>query len=153
MEKAKTKYAVRGKAQSGNALIEFSICATVLFLMFCGIVDFARLFSVGDKAVGAAAAGTDYGSLSPAHWSDYTGMQTAAANAANNPTGFTATASQFCTCTIGGSLVACDPSSCAQGYALTYVQTQVNIPWSSILPYPGMPSVTSFGATSTVRVQ
>src|SRR5207302_8187345 len=96
-----------GNRERGSVLIEFAISSTLLFLFFFGIVNFARMFTAAEVVADAAAAGTQYGALSPAHYGDFTGMQNAAqADAANAP-GLTATASQFCTCSIGGAHTSC----------------------------------------------
>jgi Flp pilus assembly protein TadG len=144
--------AVRRGAQRGNAMIEFALCAVLLMLITVGVTDFARLFTVADMAASAAAAGAGYGALSPAHWSDYTGMQTAALNDAGNATGVTATGSNTCYCTLGGSAVTC-PASCNTGTAMTYVTVTVTVPYTSYFSYPWMPNLPSITTASSVRVQ
>src|SRR5579864_8555248 len=72
--------------QRGNALIEFSLTAVVLFLLSCGVADFSTLVILNRMADGAAAAGTRYGALTAAHYGDLTGMQNAAlADTGNYP--------------------------------------------------------------------
>ena len=140
----------RRKDQRGSALLEFAICAVMLLLITCGVTDFSRLFFFADMATGAAAAGTQYGTLSPAHWSDFAGMQTAALNDTGNLSTATATAVQKCYCTIGGDPVSC-PADCTT--AETYVQVKVTIAYTPIFTYPLLPNVTSLSSVSTVRVQ
>src|SRR5579862_996314 len=103
--------AKRRAGQGGNALIEFALCSVLLLLITVGVTDFSRLFAVADTTANAAAAGAQYGALSPSHWSDFTGIQTAALNDAGNGTGITATASNTCYCTVGGTPTTC-PASC-----------------------------------------
>src|ERR1035438_3338557 len=100
--------------QRGNTLIEFALCSVLLMLITVGVTDFSRLFAVADTAASAAAAGTQYGALSPAHWSDYTGMRTAALNDAANATGVTAVATNTCYCSLGSAVTTC-PASCTSG--------------------------------------
>ena len=90
--------ASRKRRQAGNALIEFSLCATVLLLITCGVSDFARLFSLSNMVTGAASAGLGYAAIGPHYWTDYTDIQAAALNDTGNYPGATAIASSFCTC-------------------------------------------------------
>ena len=138
--------------QRGNALVEFAVSSVLLLLLSIGVTDFARIFSVADAAASAAEAGTTYGALSPAHYGDLDGMQTAAKDDAGNPTGMTAVASQVCTCSIGGAAVDC-PAICSTGTAETYIKVVVTIPVTMAFSYPWMPAVTSMSGLSMVRVQ
>jgi len=142
----------RRGTQRGNALIEFGLCAVLLMLITVGVTDFARLFTVADMAASAAAAGAGYGALSPAHWSDFNGMQTAALNDAGNATGVTAVGSNTCYCSLGGTATTC-PASCSVGTPMTYVTVRVTVPYTSYFSYPWMPSLPSMSTTSSVRVQ
>jgi Flp pilus assembly protein TadG len=133
-------------------LIEFALSSSLLFLLMFGVIDFSRMFSSACGVQGAARAGTQYGMLSPAHYNDFTGMQNAALADAGTPAGMTATASQFCACSIGGTRQDC-PASCPSGSPETYIQMDVSLPYTTIATYPGVPSVTNLKATSIVRVQ
>jgi Flp pilus assembly protein TadG len=138
--------------RSGNTLIEFALSSSLLFLLMFGVIDFSRIFTFGCAVEGAARAGTQYGMLSPAHYNDFGGMQIAAlANAGNLP-GMTATASQLCTCSIGGPRESC-PATCSSGSPETYIQMVVSMPYTTMFSYPGIPGTTNLSATSIVRVQ
>ena len=123
-------------------------------MITAGVTDFSRFITAADAAAGAAAAGTQYGALSPAH-SNFAGMQNAATIDAANYPGTTAVASQFCACTVGGSRVACPPNCNLAGGETpeTYIQVTVTIPFTPLFPYPGMPTGTSITSSSAVRVQ
>jgi Flp pilus assembly protein TadG len=138
--------------QRGNTLIEFALCSILLMLITVGVTDFSRLFSVADTAASAAAAGAQYGALSPAHWSDYTGMQNAALNDAGNTAGVTTTASNTCYCSVGGLPTTC-PASCGSTAPITYVTVKVTVPYSAYFNYPWMPTLPSITSTNSVRVQ
>jgi Flp pilus assembly protein TadG len=142
----------RRKRQGGNAIIEFSLCAGVLLMMACGVTDFARLFNLANMSTGAASAGLGYASISPANWSDFTDIQTAALNDTGNYPGATATATNFCTCGIGETQVSC-PATCSTGTAQTYVQVSVTIPFSPIFHYPGVPNPINVTQVACARVQ
>jgi Flp pilus assembly protein TadG len=139
-------------ARSGNLLLEFALSSTVLFLLMFGVIDFSRIFSQACAVQGAARAGTQYGMLSPAHYNDLAGMQNAALASAGSPAGMTATASQFCACSIGGSSQSC-PATCSSGSPETYIQMTVTMPYNTLYSYPGVPAVTNLSSTSIVRVQ
>ena len=142
----------RRATQRGNALIEFALTSVLLMLITVGVTDFSRLFAIADMAASAASAGAQYGALSPAHWSDFTGMQTAALNDAGTQTGATATATNTCYCTLGGTATTC-PASCGGASGITYVTVSVTVPATSYFNYPWMPSIGSLSSTNTVRVQ
>lgn len=139
-----------GRRQEGNALLEFAIMSVVLLLLTCGVADFARLFSAADTAAGAAEAGVEYGALSPAHM-DYTGMQNHALADTGNYSGATAKATDFWTCSIGGSQVS-DPSTCS-GSPQHYIQVLVTIPFKSVVNYPWVPNPISISQLACARVQ
>jgi hypothetical protein len=79
-------------------------------------------------------------------------MQNAALANAGSPSGMTATASQFCACSIGGSRQSC-PATCSSGSPETYIQVTVSMPYTTMFSYPGMPATTNLGGSSIVRVQ
>jgi Flp pilus assembly protein TadG len=136
----------------GNMLIEFALSSSLLFLVMFGVIDFSRIFSSACKVQGAARAGTQYGMLSPAHYNDFTGMQNAAQANAGSPAGMTATASQFCACSIGGTQQSCPPT-CSTGSPETYIQMVVSMPYTTTFTYPGIPHVINLAGSSAVRVQ
>ena len=140
------------KSERGSVMIEFALSAAMLFLFFFGIVNFARLFNAAEVVADAAAAGTQYGALSPAHYGDFTGMQNAATADAPNAPGLTATASQFCTCSIGGAHTSC-PATCDGGDPETYIEVDTSLPFTATLTFPGAPKVVNLTSTSVVRVQ
>ena len=138
--------------QSGNMLLEFALSSTVLFLLMFGVIDFSRMFSSACAVNGAARAGTQYGMLSPAHYNDFPGMQNAALANAGNPDGMMATASQFCSCSIGGARESC-PAPCPSGNPETYIEVDVSMPFNTLFNCPGIPPVTNLRASSVMRVQ
>jgi Flp pilus assembly protein TadG len=154
MMKTKIKPSPARRAnQRGNAMVEFAICAVVLMMITIGVTDFSRLFSVAEVSASAAAAGAQYGALSPAHWSDFAGIQEAAQDDAGNVSNATATASNTCYCTVGGLPVTCPADCSGGGSPMTYITVTVSTPFSSAFNYPWMPAVTSISSTNSVRVQ
>lgn len=142
----------RKRRQGGNAMMEFALAGSVLFVVMFGVADFARMFSSASVVASAARAGTQYGMMSPAHYGDYTGMQNAALADAQNASGLTITATQFCACSLGGTHTTC-PATCSTGSNETYIQVTASMPFSTSFSYPGVPSTNTLTTTSVVRVQ
>jgi Flp pilus assembly protein TadG len=150
----------RRNGQRGNSLLEFALMSVVLLLITGGVADFARMFSIANMAAGAAEAGLQYGALSPAHWADQggasteeSGMVTAAKNATGNYPGVTAVASEFWTCSIGGTQYTTQPTCANSATPQTYIQMSVTIPYTSIFKYPFIPDPVSISQLACARVQ
>jgi Flp pilus assembly protein TadG len=142
----------RRRRQRGNALIEFALSSTLLLSIAIGITGFARIFNLANMAAGAAAAGIQYGALSPSHYNDLSGMQTAALNDTGNYAGASAVATQFCTCSIGGTQGSC-PASCGGSLGQTYIQVSVTIPYTSVISFPSIPNPVNITQSASARVQ
>jgi Flp pilus assembly protein TadG len=143
----------RRKRQGGNAIVEFSLCATVLLMMACGVTDFARLFNAANMATGAAEAGLAYASIGPENWTDYDNIQKSATNDTGNYPGATATASNFCTCGVGTTQGAC-PATCGNGVTYQqYVKVSVTIPFKPMFNYPGVPDPINITQVACARVR
>ena len=149
--KSRTTRARRTR-QGGNSLVEFALMSVVLLMLTCGVADFARLFSIANMAAGAAEAGVQYGALSPSHYSDPSSMRTAALADTGNYPGADATASQFWTCSVGGTTYTTQPT-CTSGALETYIQVVVTIPYTSIFKYPMIPNPVSISQLACARVQ
>ena len=140
--------------ERGSAVLEFALCACLLLMIAAGVTDFSRFITAADLAASAAAAGAQYGALSPANYGDLTGMQNAALMDASSFPNATAVASQVCACSVGGSPVSCPANCTYQGESPeTYIKVTVNIPFTPLFPYPWIPAATSVASSSTVRVQ
>jgi hypothetical protein len=122
-------------------------------LLTVGVTDFSRLFAIADVAASAAAAGAQYGALSPSHWSDTQGIHDAAiADAGSTLTGVTVTPSTTCYCNLGGIATTC-PASCGGASQIEYVTVSVTVPSTSYFSYPWMPTISSLTSIDSVRVQ
>ncbi|MDZ4796779.1 MAG: TadE family protein [Bryobacteraceae bacterium] len=142
----------RGRRRRGNASIELALTATFMITAMFGIIDFGRMFGVASAVSSAARAGTMYGSQDVARSSDFNGMQTAAKNDGQNVQGMTATATQFCTCSLGGAQQSCSVT-CSSGVKRTYVKVVVGQTFSTAFQYPLVPQSTNLSSTSIVRIQ
>jgi Flp pilus assembly protein TadG len=161
----------RRKRQRGNAFIEAALAAPVMILMLSGVIDFGRAFYYADAAASAARAGAQYGIQSPANFNNYVGMQIAALNDVNasctdsngtsvscnpsqsgqqayiGPYKVSATASSYCKDSSGSTV------ACASSNARGYVKVVTSIPYSLIMPLPGLPNPLPIGGSAIMRTQ
>src|SRR5271165_4548038 len=144
----------REESQRGSLLVECALLLPVLLILMFGMVDFSRVFLTAIAVTSAAQAGAEYGSSSSSSPTDYTGMQNAAAHDAAQLASFTAIASQYCSCSPGGTSVSCLTSSCSgYGSPAKYVKVQTTSNFHTLFPYPFVPSYTTVNATAYMRVQ
>lgn len=132
--------------------------STVLMGMTLGVADFGRIFAIGNRTTSAAAVGAAYGALSPAHYTDLAGVETAARNDLGNLTGATVFVDRTCRCTLGGSAVSCvedpDVTSCPTGQTRkTYIEVKVTVPFQSLSGLPVVPGLTNVTGRAIVRVE
>lgn len=143
----------RRRKSRGVALVEFALSSTLLLLLAVGVTGFARIFNAASMAQGASEAGVQWGATSATNWGNITGMQTAALNDTGNYPGATAVATQFCTCSIGGTQTTC-PASCGSSSTYQeYIQVQVTIPYNTVINFPWLPNPISITQTACARVQ
>jgi Flp pilus assembly protein TadG len=148
----------RKRGERGNALVEFALMSTVLMGMTLGVADFGRIFAIGNKASNAAAAGTAYGALSPAHYTDMDAIEVAARADLGSIPNAEVIAVRTCRCAVGGLPVSCaddpDVAPCAAGETRkTYIQVSVTVPFQSMSGLPIVPGLTSVKGRSIVRVE
>jgi Flp pilus assembly protein TadG len=134
----------------GSALVDFAVLLPVLVLIFIGVVDYTLFLQQEMQVTEAAAAGATYGAI-PGNQKDFTGMQTAARNAAPGISGFAVTAVDIFTCTPGGTAVTSATICAGYGTPIEYVQVQTSATSPPLLSYAGMSSLNLKGS-ATVRV-
>jgi Flp pilus assembly protein TadG len=139
--------------QSGSAAIEAALIAPVLALLAIGIADFGAAVYRDMQVQNAAQAGATYAMR---HAFDATAIGNAVLNS-GAVAGMTATPApaQSCGCPSGGTIsIATCGTACAGGaLAGTYVTVSAQAVYTTILPYPGIPSSLTFAAASVVRTQ
>ncbi|MEO5922559.1 MAG: TadE/TadG family type IV pilus assembly protein [Bryobacteraceae bacterium] len=144
---------VRNFGQRGNALIEFALMSTVLMMLTIGVADFGRIFAMANKATNAASAGTAYGALSPAHYTDTDGMRAAAEADLGTIAGSQVTVTRTCRCSIGGTATTCPASCSGTDQPQTYIRVDVRIPFQTLSRLVQLPSLTQVSGKSEVRVE
>ena len=140
------------RSRKGNALLELAVIAPVAFLLLFGTMDFARVFALGNVVASAARCGAQYGIRSTSNAQAYSAMQTAALNDAGNPSGMTARASSYCTCSSGGAAIACN-STCSGGNPYMYVKVDVSSNFSTVVNYWLIPSSFTVSSSAIMRAQ
>ena len=137
--------------EKGSAFIELGLFFPVLLLILIGAIDFARVFYASIALTNGAEVGAIYGSRSVAKSSDTTGMSAAATTDTQDLSGVTATAQQYCKCG-NGSSQACS-ISCVASTKHYYVSVQTAYTFTTLFPYPGIPSSVAMTRTAVMRAQ
>lgn len=146
---------VKGLARhsGANAAIEMALLAPALVLMLVGAADYGTAIYRRMQVQHAAQAGADFAMRN--------GFNSAAiVSAVTNATTFTGLAAtpapiQSCGCATPGAVTAaiCG-TTCAGGRpAGTYVTVSASGTYTTVLPYPGMPTSFTFAAASMARTQ
>jgi len=121
-----------------------------------GAVDFGRAYYENLELVNAAHSGAEYGSQNP---SDTAGITTAAQQSAPNLSNLTVTAVTWgCECSDGSSYSAsCSPApSCTananRGNNFVHrVQITTQAVYTTLVPWPGIPTSFTLNRTATIR--
>ena len=135
------------------AAIEFAIIVPVLLFMMIAVVDFGMAIYSNMQVQNAAQAGAQY---AIAHGFNANSISQAVTSATNLP-GITVSAgpTKFCGCpsSAGVTNTACN-SICSGGATPgTYVTVSAQGSYTTIVPYPMIPSNFTFTSPSTVRIQ
>ncbi len=142
----------RKRTQAGSALIEFALSATLVVMLAVGSVSFGLAVQKGIIVADAASAGASFGA-NGTFWVTYTsGMQDVASAASTGVNNFTSSASYFCECTAGGSVVSCT-SSCSSDQPLYYAKVSTSATFNNFFSYFGLPSTFTLQSTSVMPVQ
>jgi Flp pilus assembly protein TadG len=135
------------RAQDGTALVELALVLPLLLVVLFGLIELGRYGSTSLIIGNAARAGVQYGAQNYVTAADFAGMQTRAQTDAQNLAGFSATASNFCTCA-DGTASTCQKGDCASSHRNLFVQVVVTCAVPSLLGYSGLPA-----ALSTITVK
>ncbi len=130
-------------------MLELALFSTTLLLLFFGVADFARIFHSSEIAAGAARAGAQFGLLSEADSADLAGMKQAALG--SGPAGLQATAERYCQCPESGKRVSCT-ASCEGRAPNGYVHVTTELPFETLIHWPGIPATQSLKGAAILRV-
>ena len=150
----------------GMALVEFGLAAPILILLLVTVIDLGLAFYEALQVQGAASAGAAYASL---HAWEPTGVNitkvvqasTDLGNKVTVPLGYPNT-SQICGCTVSGTMVEngalpasgnCSAVTTCTGGAGVYAKVKVQMTYSTLITYPGLPSPLTLTGTAYRRTQ
>jgi Flp pilus assembly protein TadG len=143
------------RADQGDALIELALLLPVLLLIVFYMVDAVFWVQKAMQIQAAASAGAAYGAV-PGNSANHSGMvQIANFDATGNINGaahFSAVATDFYTCSPGGSTVTAT-TSCPTGAPYHYVKVTTSATASRVVDFPGIPSSQTMGFSAIYRVE
>jgi Flp pilus assembly protein TadG len=143
------------RADRGNALVELAVMLPGMLMTVFFISDTAIWVQRAMQVQSAAAAGAAYGAV-PGNSSNHTGMvqiaNYAATGSTSGATGFSAVATDFYTCSPGGSTVTAT-TSCSTGAPFHYVKVTTSATVSSIVKFTGIPTTLTMPAAAIFRVE
>lgn len=138
-------------AECGQALIETAVTLPILLLLLGGAVEIGRAACASIEVSNAALAGVQYGAQNSTTAADTTGIQTAAANDAQNITLDPTTVSHSCICS-DGSGSTCQPTDCPGANIETILTVQTQADFSTGLHFYGIPSTFTLNGQATQKV-
>ena len=142
----------RFASEEGSALVEVAFALPLLILLVAGTVDFGLYEERKMQVVEAANAAAAYGAVT-GNQLNTTGMQSAASTASPSLAGLVVSASDFWTCTPGGSQVT-STSTCSNNESpLQYVQVRTTASVSAPMPLLGLGSSLTVAGQATYRVR
>lgn len=136
----------------GNAAMELALLASPLMMLAVGTTDYGLGVYRQMEVQNAAQAGAEYalkhGFSTSAITAAVTGATPLSVSASPAP-------AQSCGCPSGATITSATcGSTCGDGFpAGTYVTVAAQATYSTIIPYPGIPSTYTLAASSTVRIK
>ncbi len=150
----------------GVSVTELALVLPLSLVLFIGILDFGRVYYSAIAVSHAARAGVQYGAQDNVKSGDFAGMRQAASDALGDVSNFTVTACRYCQCPDGtGSCTSCNAgvdgcstgsgclSTCSSAAPQVFVQVTVDKVFTTLFPYPGLPSRADLNRRATMRVQ
>ena len=138
-------------AEDGSSLIELGLLLPVAITIILAATECAVYQRGAIVVLEAASVGARYGIVA-GNASDVAGMKKAAQNASQGLTGFTASATAFCSCSPGGSQVSCSVTCSNPQVAMShYVQVTTSATLPGAFHVAGLPTSMKPTATSTMR--
>lgn len=140
--------------ERGASLVETAAVLPLFLLLLFGAVDFGRALYIANEIAGAAHAAVMYGTQNP---TDTSGMKTVALDSAPDVPGLSVTTPTYgCECAIASStyVATCPAASqptCSTSNLVYRVNVTVSGDFSPMFPWPGVPSLSVFSTTASMR--
>lgn len=143
------------RSDTGQSLVELALMFPIFILLLVGAAEFGRLAYAAIEVSNAARAGASYGSLSHITASDFPNIELAATTDAANLTGVTATATNFCACSTGGTITCSTAlTSCpSPARIIEYVQVNTSASFDPLFHLPGIPTTFPLSGQAIMRVE
>lgn len=133
----------------GSGLIETALLAPIFVFSLIAAIDFGQAYLTSTQVAFAAHAAALYGTQYP---TDNTGIVAAANNGSGSMPGMTVRVSTGCECFDGsGASAFCTTAPSCSMNVVDYVDVTTTAIYSSILPYPGIPSSITLTGRSRLR--
>jgi Flp pilus assembly protein TadG len=143
------------RTDEGSSLIEMAFILPVVLLLVFSLVDYALWIQKEIQYQDAASTAAAYGAL-PGNATDSSTMtQLATYNATGQytaPSGFNVNATNFYSCTPGGTHVTAT-TACPTGAPYHYVQVTTSSSAANLIAFPGIPSSLTLSGAATYRVE
>jgi Flp pilus assembly protein TadG len=142
------------RSECGASLVELAMLMPVFVLLMAVAVDLGRASYLVQEIQGAALAAVAYGAQNP---TDLTGMSNAAKDDAPNVPNLSVGSPTYgCECatdTTGSTYSAnCAVTpSCASSNVVYRVKVTVTAPYTTLFPWPRIPSSMSFSSSASMR--
>lgn len=137
--------------ERGVSAVEFALIAPMLVAMMVCIADFGLGYYTDTQLANAAQAGAAY-AVQKGY--DVAGM-TSAAQSSSKLSNVGVTPAQFCGCPSADGVIGTSCSTiCNDGLrAGTFAQVTATVDYTTLVPYPGLPSVFHLSEKTTARLQ
>src|ERR1035437_6327468 len=116
------------RSDTGQSLVELALMFPIFILLLVGAAEFGRLAYAAIEVSNAARAGASYGSLTHIKASDFANIRLVSTKDAANVTGMTATATNFCACSTGGTITCSTALTTCPSPARIIEYVQVSVP-------------------------
>ncbi len=152
LERAYRRLAALLDADDGSAVMEFSIAAPVLAIIFVPLIDVGMAVYQQMQVQDAAQAGAQYAMR---HGWNSSAIQSAVTSATALSVNATPAPSKSCGCPDSSSVSAATcGSTCSDGQtAGTYVTVGAQVTYTPLLPYPTMGNSITLSAQTTARIE
>jgi len=117
--------------------MEFALLLPFLGAMLVGGIDISRIYNDTITLANAAAAGAQYGAMSPSTSTDFDKMEQIALTDSGGSSTVTADADRFCECPDGNS-VGCNGNCSGGVQPFIYVRVRVAKAFHPLINYPGI---------------
>lgn len=140
---------------TGQSLVELALMFPIFIILLVGAAEIGRVAYAAIEVSNAARAGASYGSLSRSRAIDLAGIQLMATKDAANLAGVTATASNFCACSTGGTITCSTALTTCPSPArvIAYVQVNTTANFDPLFHLSGLPTTFVLKGQAIMRVE